>query len=317
MASSTPASGTNSTGFATTVLHGHVSTGVAVLVEGLRGALAPLGTSLHARVGLVVLAVFVVVGAFASLIAPYDPLAKHYDVRGHLKQLVPPSREHLLGTTLYGRDVLSQLVIGTKTALFVGALTASVVSALGLNIGLVSGYFGRATDTVLMRVTDIVYGVPVLPFGIVALSLLSRSEWWIISIMSILYWPPSARVVRSQVLSLRTRPFIDAARIAGSSHLRILYKHIAPNVLPQIFVHGVFAVAWAITTEASLSFLGFGDPYTISWGTVIYDVFASMATYKAWWWFVPPGLCIMLVVTAFYFIGRAYEEVTNPRLRGR
>ena len=163
----------------------------------------------------------------------------------------------------------------------------------------------------------IVFGVPLLPFAIIALSLLDRSTWWIIVLMAMLFWPITARVVRSQVLSLRERSFIDAARISGAGHLRILYRHIAPNVMPQAFVHGVFGVAWAITTEASINFLGFGDPYTVSWGTIIYDVFTSMVSFKAWWWFVPPGLCIIIVTTAFYFIGQAFEEVANPRLRER
>ena len=170
-------------------------------------------------------------------------MARHYTEAGRLKRLEPPSREHWLGTTLYGRDVFSQVVMGTRTALLVGFATAVVVSLVGLNVGLWAGYRGGAVDTALMRVTDVVYGVPILPFGIVALSILSRSVWWIIGVMSILYWPTTARVIRAQVLSLRTRPFVDAARIAGSGPWRVVYRHIAPNVLPQVFVHGVFSVA--------------------------------------------------------------------------
>jgi len=267
--------------------------------------------------GALILVAFVLVGVLAPLIAPYDPKQKHYDADGKLVRLSPPSRQHLFGTTTYGRDVFSQVVIGTRTALVVGVATALVVSVVGLNVGLLSGYFGGTLDAALMRITDVVYGVPILPFGIVALSILSRRVWWIIAVMSVLYWPPTARVIRAQVLSLRTRPFVDAARLSGATPMRILYWHIAPNVLPQAFVHGVFAIAWAITTEASINFLGFGDPDTLSWGTVIYDVFTSMVAYTAWWWFVPPGLCIMLVVTAFYFVGRVFEEIANPRLRAR
>lgn len=276
-----------------------------------------IGADRAALLGLVVLGAFVLVGVLAPLLAPHDPLAKHYEPSGRLKRLIPPSATHPFGTTLYGRDVFSQVIVGTRSALFVGFVTALVVSVVGLNVGLWSGYFGGAVDNALMRLTDIVYGVPILPFGIVALSLLSRNVWWIIVVMSILYWPSTARVIRAQVLSLRSRPFVDAARIAGCSHLSILYRHLAPNVLPQAFVHGVFAVAWAITTEASINFLGFGDPHTISWGTVIYDVFTSMVAFTAWWWFVPPGACIVMVVTAFYFVGRALEEIANPRLRPR
>lgn len=250
------------------------------------------------------------------MITPYDPLKKHYDRAGKLERLIPPSHAHWLGTTSYGRDILSQVIMGTRNALLVGFLTAFFVALMGLNVGLFSGYYGGFIDNLLMRITDILYGVPILPFAIVALSIVTRSIFWIIFVMSILFWTTTARVIRSQVLSLKERPFIDAARISGSSNLRIIYKHIAPNVLPQIFVHGAFAVAWAITTEASICFLGFGDPYSISWGTIIYDVFTSMVMYKAWWWFLPPGICIMLVVMSFYFVGRAYEEIANPRLRG-
>jgi peptide/nickel transport system permease protein len=267
-------------------------------------------------IGILVILVFLVISILAPVIVPYKPLEKHYDGFGNLKALMLPSKGHWLGTTLHGRDVFSQVIMGTRNALIVGVLTAFFVALIGLNIGLFSGYYGGYIDNLLMRITDVVYGVPVLPFAIVALSLLTRNTLWIIFIMSSLFWTPTARVIRSQVLSLRERPFIDGARISGASNLRIIYKHIAPNVLPQAFVHGAFAVAWAITTEASICFLGFGDPYAISWGTIIYDVFTSLVMYKAWWWFLPPGICIVLVVMSFYFIGRAYEEIANPRLRG-
>jgi len=264
---------------------------------------------------LLVIAGFALVALLAPLIAPYGPLERHYDESGKLLGLTPPSSRHWLGTTLYGRDVLSQLIRGSRNALFVGLLTAVFVGLIGVNLGLVSGYYGGRVDGVLMRITDVFSGIPILPFAIVALTILTRDVWWIIGVMSLLYWTATARVIRSQVLSLKERPFVDAARIAGTSDLRILYKHVAPNVLPQAFVHGAFSVAWAITTEASICFLGFGDPYTLSWGTILYDVFTSMVMYQAWWWFLPPGLCIMLLVTSFYFLGRSLEEVANPRLR--
>ncbi len=266
-------------------------------------------------IGVLIIMFFFCIGVIAPIITPYDPFAKNYDEAGKLKKLMQPSNRHWLGTTLYGRDVFSQLIMGTRNALFVGLLTAFFVALIGLNVGLISGYYGGIIDNLLMRITDIVFGVPILPLAIVALSILTRSILWTIFVMAILFWPSTARVIRSQVLSLKERPFIDAARISGSSNLRIIYKHIAPNVLPQAFVHGAFAVAWAISTEASICFLGFGDPYSISWGTIIYDVFTSLAMYKAWWWFLPPGICIMLLVMSFYFVGRAYEEIANPRLR--
>ena len=268
-------------------------------------------------VSLVILAGFVLIGIFANWIAPYDPFAKHFFPGGRLMRLAPPSAEHLFGTTLYGRDVLSQVIVGTRTALVVGLLTALATSIIGVNVGLLSGYFGGKIDAIFMRITDIVFCVPVLPFSIVALSIASRSTLWIVVVMALLFWPITARVIRSQVMSLKERPFTDAARMSGAGHCRILYRHIAPNVLPQAFVHGVFAIAWAITTEASINFLGFGDPNAVSWGTIVYDVFTSMVSFTAWWWFLPPGICIMLVVGAFYLVAESYEEIANPRLRTR
>lgn len=265
--------------------------------------------------GIIMILFFVTVGLLAPFIAAYSPMEKSYNAAGKLERLQPPSLKHPLGTTLYGRDVFSQILIGTRTVLLVGFLTAFFVAMIGVNMGLFSGYFGGWVDNLLMRITDVLFGVPMLPFAIVALSIITRSMWWIIFIMSLLYWMPTARVVRSQVLSLKERPFINAAKMSGAGSLRIIYKHIAPNVLPQVFVHGAFCVAWAMTTEASISFLGFGDPDSISWGTILHDVFSSMVMYKAWWWFLSPGFCIILMVMAFYLIGRAVEELANPRLR--
>lgn len=268
-----------------------------------------------AMTGIVMIVFFVIVGLLAPVIAPYDAMQKSYTADGKLERLQPPSFNHLLGTTLYGRDVFSQILIGTRTVLMVGFLTACFVALIGMNVGLFSGYYGGWVDNLLMRITDVLFGVPLLPFVIVALSIVTRNMLWIITIMSLLYWMATARVVRSQVLSLRERPFIDAAKMSGAGSLRIIYKHIAPNVLPQVFVHGAFCVAWAITTEASISFLGFGDPDSLSWGSILHDVFSSMVMYRAWWWFLPPGFCIILMVMAFYLIGRAVEELANPRLR--
>ena len=265
--------------------------------------------------GLVVFGFWVCVAILAPVVAPYEPMEKNYDASQRLKKLNPPSREHLLGTTLLGRDVFSQLVWGTRPALIIGLSTAIGVILIGVNIGLISGYFGGWIDHLLMRFTDIFMGVPFLPFIIVVLSLTGESMLTVIMAMMIIMWRSTARVIRSQVLSLRERPFVDAARISGASSLKIIYYEIAPNILPIALVNVAFALAWAIITEASIGFLGFGDPNVLSWGTIIYRAFASEMSYKAWWWVIPPGAAIMLLVTAVYFIGRAYEEMINPRLK--
>lgn len=265
--------------------------------------------------GLVVFSLCVGVAVLAPLLAPYAPMEKHYDASQRLMKLQPPSRDHWLGTTVLGRDVFSQLIWGTRPALVIGLSTAIGVILIGVNIGLIAGYYGGWIDNLLMRITDMFMGVPFLPFIIVVLSLTQKSIFTVILAMMIIMWRSTARVIRSQVLSLRERPFVDAARISGASSLKIIYFEIAPNILPIALVNVAFALAWSIITEASIGFLGFGDPNVLSWGTIIYRAFASEMSYKAWWWVIPPGAAIMILVTSVYFIGRAYEEKINPRLK--
>jgi len=265
--------------------------------------------------GLVVFSLCVGVAVLAPLLAPYAPMEKHYDASQRLMKLHPPSGDHWLGTTVLGRDVFSQLIWGTRPALVIGLSTAVGVILIGVNIGLIAGYYGGWIDNLLMRITDIFMGVPFLPFIIVVLSLTRKSIFTIILAMMIIMWRSTARVIRSQVLSLRERPFVDAARISGAGSLKIIYFEIAPNILPIALVNVAFALAWSIITEASIGFLGFGDPNVLSWGTIIYRAFASEMSYKAWWWVIPPGAAIMILVTSVYFIGRAYEEMINPRLK--
>jgi len=265
--------------------------------------------------GLMVFTIWVGVALLAPVLAPHAPLEKHYDAAQRLMKLHPPSRAHWLGTTVLGRDVFSQLIWGTRPALIIGLSTAIGVILIGVNIGLIAGYYGGWIDHLLMRITDIFMGVPFLPFIIVVLSLTEPSMFTIIFAMMIIMWRSTARVIRSQVLSLRERPFVDAARISGAGSLKIIYYEIAPNIFPIALVNVAFALAWAIITEASIGFLGFGDPDVLSWGTIIYRAFASEMSYKAWWWVIPPGAAIMILVTSVYFIGRAYEEMINPRLK--
>ena len=272
----------------------------------------------HSKLGLIGLAVFgffVIVALLAPYISPYDPFERSYNAKGALARLEEPSPEHLFGTTLFGRDVLSQVIWGARPALIIGLSTAFAVFVIGVNIGLIAGYYGGWIDNLLMRLTDIIWGVPFLPFIIVVLALLGKGLWLIVLSMVVIMWRTTARVIRSQVLTLRERPFVDAARISGASSLRIIYFEIAPNILPIALVNTVFALAFAIITEAAISFLGFGNPQLISWGTIIYRAFSSQMVARAWWWVVPPGFAIMILVTAVYFMGRAYEEIINPRMR--
>ncbi len=269
-----------------------------------------------ALTGIAIYIVFILVAVFADQLATHDPTEILFDANYNLAADLPPSHQYLLGTTTLGRDIWSQLIYGSRTALLIGITAALTVVGVGTLVGLVSGYFGGLVDRILMRLADIAFGIPFLPFVIVLSAFLTPSIWNVVLAMALILWRDTARVIRSQVLSLRSRAFIEAARVTGSGHLRILFVHIAPNILPLSILYGSIAIGWAILTEASVSFLGFGDPDAISWGEMLQDAYASQALSKAAFnWFVPPGIAIILVVAAGFFIGRGYEAVLFPKLR--
>lgn len=266
--------------------------------------------------GLLIYATFLVTAIFADSIAPYDPTeilyTADYDLASDLR---PGVDGFILGTTSLGRDIFSQIVYGTRSALLIGITAAFMVALIGSVVGLVSGYFGGWIDAILMRLADIAFGIPFLPFVIVLAAFLEPSIWNVVVAMALVLWRDTARVIRSQVLTLRSRGYVDAARVSGSSDLKIIVRHIAPNILPLSFLYGSIAIGWAILTEASISFLGFGDPTSISWGYMLQDAFASQALAKqAYYWFIPPGFCIVLVVSAGFFITRGYENLLFPKL---
>ena len=227
------------------------------------------------------------------------------------------SWEFPLGTTHLGYDLLSQLILATRTTLIIGTVSGFISILIGANIGLISGYYGGKLDEVLMRFTDILYGMPFLPFVIVLIALFGRKLEFVILAIVLIIWRTSARVIRAQTIAIKQRQFIVAARARGCSDLRIIYLHILPNLLPLLLLYASFNIAWSIITEASASFLGFGDGETISWGGMLYELWISGKTRIAWWWFAAPSLCIVLLVTSLIFVSRAYEEEANPRLRKR
>jgi peptide/nickel transport system permease protein len=269
-----------------------------------------------ALAGFVIYLVFFLVAMSAGLIAPYDPTEILFADDGQLAASLPPSLAHPLGTTNLGRDVFSQLVLGARPSLLVGITAALAVATVGSMVGLVAGYLGGWVDRALMRLADLVLGLPFLPFVIVLVALIGASLQHIVLAVALLLWPNAARVIRSQVLTLAQRQFIEAARVTGASEWRIMFVHIAPNIVPLAFLYGSIAVGWAILTEASLSFLGFGKADTISWGTMLQDAYASQALDRQQFaWFVPPGICLVLVVLAGFLISRGYEELLFPKLR--
>ncbi|MFN8451260.1 MAG: ABC transporter permease [Anaerolineae bacterium] len=268
-----------------------------------------------ALTGLIILIFFILVAVFAPLIAPYDPL-QVIEKDGIWLSNQKPSPEFPLGTTNLGRDIFSQLVYGSRAALLVGFSAAVAVSVIGTLVGLTAGYYGGWVDSLLMRLADIAFGIPFLPFIIVLTAFLKPSIWNVVIAMAILLWRDSSRVIRAQVLVIKEQSFVSAARVSGASSLRIVFYYIAPSILPLSFLYGSLAIGWAVLTEASVSFLGFSDANVVSWGFMLQDAFASQALSRgAFYWIIPPGLCIMLTVMSGFFIGRGYEEVLFPRLR--
>ncbi len=222
----------------------------------------------------------------------------------------------LLGTDNLGNDLFAQNVWGARISLFVGLLSAFIGVALGVIIGLIAGYKTGLTDEALMRFTDALLVIPFLPLLIVLVGVLGASIWNIIFVIGFLGWMGFARVIRSQVLSLKERPFIEAAKAAGASTRQILSKHIFPNIVSLTYVNLAISVPGAILTEAGLSFLGLFDPTVISWGRMVNNA-QSNGALNIWWWVLPPGIAIAIVSVSFVLIGYSLDEIFNPKLRQR
>jgi peptide/nickel transport system permease protein len=266
-------------------------------------------------VGLVIILFFVLMAIFGPMVAPHGPFDVTDAQSGGIARLSPPSASSPMGTTNQGLDVFSQLLWGARVALTVGVTSALGSIILGTLVGLVAGYFGGWTDEVLMRITDVAFGIPFLPTALVIISITGPSLALIILLITLFLWRTTARVIRAQVLSLKARPFVWAAKAAGASQARILFVHIAPNVLPLSFLYMAIGVQGGVMLEAALSFLGFGDPNVVSWGSMLNEAFKAGAMRTAWWWVLPPGLALSLFVVSVFMVTRAYEEMLNPRLR--
>ncbi len=229
----------------------------------------------------------------------------------------PSGNTYILGTDAYGRDIWTWLVYGTRAELVVGIVAALSSVLLGTFLGLVSGFYGGWVDSLIMRITDIFLSLPGLVIMLILAASLGPNIWNIIFVIAILSWSGITRIIRAQVLSLKSRAFIDAARISGASKYRLMMVHIFPNVLPLTFLYMSFGVSGAIITEAALAFLGMGDPHAVTWGMMLQYLWTTGHVLDAPWWLLPPGIAITLLSLAFYLVGRAFDEVINPRLRRR
>ncbi|MER9896062.1 ABC transporter permease [Mesorhizobium sp. M0119] len=278
-----------------------------------------------AQLGLVCLVFFLVLATMPNILV--GPLQTAITATGDF--LVPPSSSHLLGTDDVGRDVLNLVVHGARISLTI-ALLATVISLIvGTTVGMTAGYFGGWVEVWLMRITDFFFVMPSFVLALVitpvVLEVIGRgreilgfrpSLFVILVIIGMTSWAFVARIVRSQTLSLKERTFVDRARVAGSSNLSIMVRHILPNLVPQIAANGALVVAGAIYIETSLSFLGLGDPLQPSWGTLLSLAQRSgAASAGAWWYLGAPGVCVLTVSLSFVLIGNALDDTFNPRRR--
>lgn len=267
------------------------------------------GINSAGKSGLAIFFIFFFLAVWAPAIAPYDPFAPG-------KPFLPPGPEHLLGTNDIGQDIFSELLYGARISLFIGLAAALVSVTIGTLVGVLSGYRRGVTEEMLMGVTDIMLLLPDLPLLIILAAYLKPNFWSIVIIIGLLWWPSTARVVRAQVLSIRKAGYIEAARIMDAPGRWIMRKHILPNIMPIVLARFILTVAGAMLTEASLSFLGLGDPVAKSWGMMLHFAFSRGGFINdLWWWYLPPGLCISLCVLGFTLVGFAWEEKADPRLR--
>lgn len=264
-----------------------------------------------ARVGVVMLLLFVLIALLAPVLAPYDP---------HDSSFLPseqPSAEHLLGTTQAGQDVLSQLIYGTQTSLIVGVVAGALATIIALVIGMTAGYMQGIVDDILSFFINLGLVVPALPL-MIAIAAYSpvRGVAIIVFVIALTGWAWGARFKRSQVISLRTRDYITAAKFAGDGPFRIIFREIMPNMTSLVVLAYIGAAMGAIGAEAGLEFLGLGDPNTVSWGTMLYWANNGGAMLTGQWaWLVAPGLALALLMTSLILINFGVDALSNPQLR--
>lgn len=265
-----------------------------------------------AMAGLVVMILLYVITLVTPLIAPYDPAAQGDIVT---TRYLPPSWEHWMGTDKFGRDILTRVMYGSQISLTIGFVAVAISITLGTLAGALAGYFGRWVDSVIMRFTDMMLAFPRLVLLIVVIALFENpSIWLVVVVLGLTGWMGTARLVRGEVLSLREREFVLAARALGMGDGRIILRHIIPNTLAPVIVSATLGIGQTILTEASLSFLALGvQPPTPSWGNMISD--GRDALILAWWISTFPGLAIVFTVIAFNLLGDGLRDALDPRLR--
>ena len=279
------------------------ATGRALVRDPLTG-LAALG-----------LGVFVLIAVFGPALAPHRPFESLSDASGTPLRLKAPGPGHWLGTTTRGHDVLSQMMYGARIALIVGVVSAVIAGAIGAAVGLLSGYYGRAVDQVLMRLTDVAFGIPTLPFALIVVGILGPGVLNTIAVIAAILWRTQARVIRSQVSTIKER----ALRLRGEDRRRRVRQHHAAAhqaERPALCFSTWRSACQSVLLEAALYFLGFSDPHVVTWGSMLNAAFDGRRDAQAWWWVLPPGLALSACHVDLHG-DRAFEEIRQPAASGR
>jgi len=263
------------------------------------------------KIGLVLISLILIAALFSPYLGTVNP--QNTGIKEEILQ--PPSTTHWLGTDDLGRDIWSQIVFGSRVSLAIGLITALITVVTGTIVGLIAGYFGGLIEEALVKVIDFFMMLPVLPLMIILAAVLGPSLWNIILVISLVSWPTTARVVRSQVLSIKERPYVEAARCIGAGSIRLMFGEIMPNVLPLMFAQAVLMVTYAIYDEAVLSFLGLGDPTRISWGSMLHFSFESGVMARSPWWIGPPIASIIMLIVGFSLLGTAVTDIMTPEYK--
>lgn len=274
----------------------------------IRDGLSKITQNKSALIPALYLLAIILLGIVGPMIAPYDADKTFYNEEGSVASAQGPSMEHPLGTTFRGNDVLSRLIIGAQPTVVTGLLGGFLIISIGMSIGVTAGYLGGRVEEVLMRFTDMVYSIPLIPFAIVLVSLMGIGFIASIVVIGLLLWRGNARVLRSQVLQIKERPYVLSAKATGASSFQIITKHIIPNIASMAFLFFAIGVGYTIILQAGLAFLGVSSPFVPSWGVMLRNAYNSgyIAAQPAW--ALAPGLLISFTVVSTFMLGRQFED---------
>ena len=260
-----------------------------------------------AMIGGITILVLIILAIFAPWIAPYSYSYQNLDIGAS-----PPSAEHLLGTDVLGRDLLSRLLYGARISLLVGFVATGVALLIGVSWGIVAGYFGGRVDSIMMRIVDVLYGLPFIIFIILLMVIFGRNIWLLFAAIGAVEWLTMARIVRAQVIGLKNQEFVQAAQVMGVSNFSMFRRHILPNILGPIAVYATLTIPQVMLLEAFLSFLGLGiQPPMSSWGTLIRYGVESMEEH--YWLLIYPGLTFTITLFALNFFGDGLRDALDPK----